>query len=100
MWLYVEGLLFCCLLADYCALPSDQGNCTERLPRWFFNPSENKCMPFYYSGCGGNSNRFETQKACEADCPPKVGEFSQVFAVLYLALMLEVAQDAISFLFW
>ncbi|KAJ9585100.1 hypothetical protein L9F63_020556, partial [Diploptera punctata] len=56
---------------DYCTLQRDEGNCTERHPRWFFDAEENRCMPFYYSGCGGNSNNFETQKACEADCPPK-----------------------------
>ncbi|XP_068083649.1 papilin [Anabrus simplex] len=57
---------------DSCALPRAQGNCTERLPRWYFDASENRCMPFYYSGCNGNGNRFETQEACEKDCPPKI----------------------------
>nr|CAD7588891.1 unnamed protein product [Timema genevievae] len=57
---------------DHCALPRAQGNCTERLPRWFFDAEENRCMPFYYTGCEGNANRFETQEACETDCPPKV----------------------------
>nr|CAD7426582.1 unnamed protein product [Timema monikensis] len=57
---------------DHCALPRAQGNCTERLPRWFFDAEENRCMPFYYTGCEGNDNRFETQEACETDCPPKV----------------------------
>ncbi|PSN47564.1 hypothetical protein C0J52_19332 [Blattella germanica] len=64
--------LYNCSLADYCALPRDEGNCTERHPRWFFDASENRCMPFYYSGCGGNDNRFQTQDICEADCPARI----------------------------
>ena len=72
----VDSLLYDCLLADYCALPRDEGNCTERHPRWFFDSEENRCMPFYYSGCGGNDNKFDTEQACEADCPSKFGKFS------------------------
>lgn len=62
-----------CMLLDHCNLPRDPGSCVERLPRWFFDYAENRCMPFYYTGCEGNGNRFETLEACEADCPPRVG---------------------------
>lgn len=61
---------------DECSLPRAQGSCQERLPRWFFDASENRCMPFYYSGCEGNNNRFETRDVCETVCPPKIGEWS------------------------
>ncbi|GLH10987.1 Papilin [Gryllus bimaculatus] len=57
---------------DYCTLPRAQGTCMEHLPRWFFDASEQRCMPFYYSGCEGNANRFETREACERDCPPTI----------------------------
>lgn len=31
-------------------------------------------MPFYYTGCGGNTNNFGSRDACESDCPPKIGK--------------------------
>lgn len=31
-------------------------------------------MPFYYSGCEGNNNKFISQEACETDCPPDIGK--------------------------
>ncbi|XP_034936854.1 papilin isoform X2 [Chelonus insularis] len=57
---------------DYCLLPRTEGNCTEKYPKWYFDPSENRCMPFYYTGCNGNKNNFDTREACELDCPPKI----------------------------
>lgn len=48
----------------------------EKQSRWYFDQSENRCMPFYYTGCGGNNNNFESRDACESDCPPKIGKTS------------------------
>ncbi|KAF7386509.1 hypothetical protein HZH68_013641 [Vespula germanica] len=59
-------------LTDSCSLPRAEGNCTEKQSRWYFDRSENRCMPFYYTGCGGNKNNFPTIDACTADCPPKI----------------------------
>ena len=28
-----------------------------------------RCVPFYYSGCTGNENNFESQEECEVVCP-------------------------------
>lgn len=72
----------CLLLTTYldvCALPRAQGSCSQREARWYFDASENRCMPFYYSGCEGNNNRFTSREVCEADCPTAVGKS---FAVL------------------
>ncbi|CAK9814021.1 Ppn [Anthophora quadrimaculata] len=57
---------------DSCLLPRAEGNCGEKQSRWYFDPSENRCMPFYYTGCGGNKNNFESRAACETDCPTKI----------------------------
>ncbi|XP_053183672.1 collagen alpha-6(VI) chain-like [Scomber japonicus] len=51
-----------------CLLRKDAGNCEKYTERWFFNSDVGQCSRFWYSGCGGNSNRFETQKACEKLC--------------------------------
>ncbi|XP_069951755.1 papilin isoform X1 [Cherax quadricarinatus] len=54
---------------DLCTLPKASGLCEETLPRWYYDYSETRCMPFYYTGCDGNSNRFITRGECEATCP-------------------------------
>ncbi|CAF89814.1 unnamed protein product [Tetraodon nigroviridis] len=38
---------------------------------WFFHTEKNECARFWYGGCGGNSNRFETQEECENLCLTK-----------------------------
>jgi hypothetical protein len=57
-------------------LPKETGNegCNEKHARWYFSPSDNKCMPFYYNGCGGNENNYESETSCADNCPSVVGE--------------------------
>ncbi|KAL6256089.1 hypothetical protein P5V15_013324, partial [Pogonomyrmex californicus] len=57
---------------DICTLPRAEGTCIEKQSRWYFDQSENRCMPFYYTGCNGNKNNFVSRDACESDCPPKI----------------------------
>lgn len=64
-------------LTDICMLPRAEGTCTEKQSQWYFDQSENRCMPFYYTGCGGNKNNFESRDVCESDCPPKIGKISR-----------------------
>lgn len=56
-------------LTDLCTLPKASGLCEETLPRWYYDYSEARCMPFYYTGCDGNANRYMTRGECEATCP-------------------------------
>ncbi|XP_022817707.1 papilin-like isoform X2 [Spodoptera litura] len=52
-----------------CAEPQEAGSCSNKEALWSFSVSENRCVPFYYSGCGGNNNRFPSREACEQTCP-------------------------------
>eukprot|EP00095_Tigriopus_kingsejongensis_P009815 maker-scaffold239_size242058-snap-gene-1.22 protein:Tk09815 transcript:maker-scaffold239_size242058-snap-gene-1.22-mRNA-1 annotation:"Papilin" len=54
---------------DACLLPRSPGPCKDNLPKWYFDNSEKRCMPFYYGGCEGNGNRFDSLEDCQKSCP-------------------------------
>lgn len=56
-------------MRDVCFQSRSEGGCGEKLPRWYYDGGELRCVPFYYSGCQGNSNRFGTLDECEKTCP-------------------------------
>ncbi|OWR54689.1 hypothetical protein KGM_210682 [Danaus plexippus plexippus] len=35
---------------------------------YFFDIVRRQCMPMFYSGCGGNENRFTTKTSCLIHC--------------------------------
>ncbi|KAH7943873.1 hypothetical protein HPB52_012031 [Rhipicephalus sanguineus] len=37
-------------------------------PMYYYRKETKKCEMFVYGGCGGNENRFDTQKACQEKC--------------------------------
>ena len=37
-------------------------------PHWFYNATSKRCEPFWYGGCEGNGNNYETQELCESHC--------------------------------
>ena len=37
------------------------GSCNETEARWRFDEEARACVPFYFSGCGGNQNNFVTR---------------------------------------
>ncbi|XP_020811194.1 papilin isoform X1 [Drosophila serrata] len=62
------------VLKDQCSLPKQTGDCSERLAKWHFSETEKRCLPFYYTGCGGNKNNFPTLESCEDHCPRQVAK--------------------------
>lgn len=38
------------------------------ISRWYFDVAEGKCAPFFYGGCGGNRNNFDSEEYCMAVC--------------------------------
>jgi hypothetical protein len=53
-----------------CALPILPGTrtCKGLIPLYGFNATKGACEKFYYFGCDGNGNQFDTQDACEREC--------------------------------
>nr|XP_033802568.1 collagen alpha-3(VI) chain isoform X5 [Geotrypetes seraphini] len=56
--------------SDICRLQKVEGTCTDYVLIWYYDPKTKSCARFWYGGCGGNDNRFSTQKECEKACIP------------------------------
>jgi len=58
-----------------CGMYLESGNCdtdtgvNATLARWGYSNYLRRCVPFYYTGCAGNLNNFNTLQECEAVCP-------------------------------
>ncbi|XP_070768321.1 collagen alpha-6(VI) chain-like [Enoplosus armatus] len=54
-----------------CRLEADTGiQCDDYVQVWFFDKDVGACSPFWYGGCGGNANRFNTENECFRTCGP------------------------------
>uniref|UniRef100_A0A1I7V371 Kunitz/Bovine pancreatic trypsin inhibitor domain protein n=1 Tax=Caenorhabditis tropicalis TaxID=1561998 RepID=A0A1I7V371_9PELO len=51
-----------------CTLPRQIGTGPYRIPRWYYNPVRGRCELFYWSGCCGNGNNFQTFQSCQSTC--------------------------------
>ncbi|KAL3188796.1 hypothetical protein MRX96_022294 [Rhipicephalus microplus] len=51
-----------------CNKDFDSGPCFSSMPKYYYRTETKKCEMFVYGGCGGNENRFDTQKACQEKC--------------------------------
>ncbi|KAK7138963.1 hypothetical protein R3I93_016165 [Phoxinus phoxinus] len=51
-----------------CRQGLDPGPCREYRVMWYYDPEANACAQFWYGGCQGNNNRFETEDICISDC--------------------------------
>uniref|UniRef100_A0A2K6G3S5 Collagen alpha-1(XXVIII) chain n=1 Tax=Propithecus coquereli TaxID=379532 RepID=A0A2K6G3S5_PROCO len=44
------------------------GNCGEYVVRWYYDKQVNSCARFWFSGCNGSGNRFNSEKECQEIC--------------------------------
>ncbi|KAK7125340.1 hypothetical protein R3I93_020883 [Phoxinus phoxinus] len=54
-----------------CTDARDEGKGKEKLLRYSYDSKLQFCVPFFFKGEGGNSNRFDSDKDCMKACSPK-----------------------------
>ncbi|KAG6464585.1 hypothetical protein O3G_MSEX014617 [Manduca sexta] len=55
----------------YCYQVPLKGPCDKMYLVWFYDIVRRQCMQMFYSGCGGNENRFTSKASCEMHCESK-----------------------------
>ncbi|XP_016961796.1 kunitz-type serine protease inhibitor PILP-2 [Drosophila biarmipes] len=51
-----------------CWYVASPGPCNDWVKVWGYDYLTNRCIFFYYGGCGGNPNRFYTKEECLNTC--------------------------------
>ncbi|XP_053190136.1 collagen, type XXVIII, alpha 1a [Scomber japonicus] len=51
-----------------CGLTLDPGPCRQYVVKWYYDPEANACAQFWYGGCQGNANNYETEATCKNSC--------------------------------
>jgi len=57
-----------------CLEPRTAGRCKARFAVFGFDPLKGKCVQYFYGGCEGSENRFETLQACNDACAPHANQ--------------------------
>ncbi|CAL4123243.1 unnamed protein product, partial [Meganyctiphanes norvegica] len=68
-------------IREICKLPIEAGPCFASKAKFAFNHTSNRCERFFYGGCQGNANKFNSAQECSDECggePPVFGNDHQI----------------------
>ena len=84
-----SSLYFSTTGINICTLSRQSGSdCFNSLrgTKWYYNRLLKRCLPFFYRGCGGNDNRFDSEIACRVKCADTCtlpNHYGEVFCFAY-----------------
>ena len=52
----------------YCVYTASSGRCRAIKGKFYYDETTNTCKRFIWGGCGGNGNKFSTEKSCMDMC--------------------------------
>lgn len=58
----------------FCKEPSKSGDGTSFIFSVYYDFEKDRCSPFFYTGEGGNENRFNNERECMRNCSPNAEE--------------------------
>uniref|UniRef100_A0A8C9WEL0 BPTI/Kunitz inhibitor domain-containing protein n=1 Tax=Scleropages formosus TaxID=113540 RepID=A0A8C9WEL0_SCLFO len=68
-YITIDLILCSFVFADKgCRQPLDPGPCRQYVVRWYYDAIANACAQFWFGGCKGNQNRFDTEDSCRKAC--------------------------------
>uniref|UniRef100_G1TZK2 Collagen type XXVIII alpha 1 chain n=1 Tax=Oryctolagus cuniculus TaxID=9986 RepID=G1TZK2_RABIT len=51
-----------------CGEALQPGTCRDYVVRWYYDKQVNSCARFWFSGCNGSGNKFNSEKECQEIC--------------------------------
>ncbi|RCN36600.1 Kunitz/Bovine pancreatic trypsin inhibitor domain protein [Ancylostoma caninum] len=57
---------------ETCSQPIEAGPCKAMVKRFAYDNTKEKCVEFFYGGCKGNKNNFETMEDCTWTCEQRL----------------------------
>ncbi|XP_048259425.1 papilin-like [Haliotis rufescens] len=63
---------------DPCSQDKDSNRCKDFVVKWYWDREIKRCDRFWFGGCDGNMNRFDSEEECLGRCKNSAGKTSSV----------------------